>query len=239
MTANASDSPSADMRAGLIRWAVRGFSYKAFVALILCLAVGRLDWAWGWAYVAVFLGYDIACAILFMPRNPGLLLERSGGQAGMKRWDLWLLAVSVGLLPMLVWVVAGLDERLGWGPEVPLWGHLVALALTILGYGIVVWAMAANAFFSTIVRIQTERGHTVATGGPYRFVRHPGYVGTILFTGAMPFLLGSWWALIPAVPAIALLIVRTRLEDDTLRAELNGYEAYTRQTHYRLLPGVW
>ncbi len=98
--------------------------------------------------------------------------------------------------------------------------------------------MASNAFFAEGVRIQTERGHTVATGGPYCFVRHPGYSGAILSFVATPFLLGSWWALLPALAGSAPYVLRTALEDRTLRAELPGYEAYTQQTRYRLLPRV-
>jgi protein-S-isoprenylcysteine O-methyltransferase Ste14 len=89
------------------------------------------------------------------------------------------------------------------------------------------------------VRIQKERGHTVATGGPYQYVRHPGYTGAILSQIATPFLLGSLWALVPTIASAALYVVRTYLEDKTLRKELPGYEEYTRQTRYRLLPGVW
>ena len=99
--------------------------------------------------------------------------------------------------------------------------------------------MTANAYFSKIVRIQDDRGHTVATGGPYRYVRHPGYTGTVLFELTTPFMLGSLWALIPGALAAILMIVRTALEDRTLQEELDGYKAYTEQTRYRLLPGVW
>ena len=99
--------------------------------------------------------------------------------------------------------------------------------------------MAANAFFSTMVRIQHDRGHAVATGGPYRFVRHPGYVGAMLFTVAVPVMLGSWWALIPAGLAVPLYVLRTVLEDRTLHEELPGYAEYAQGTRYRLLPGVW
>jgi len=113
------------------------------------------------------------------------------------------------------------------------------LLVTVLGYALFLWAMASNAFFAEGVRIQEERGHTVATGGPYRFVRHPGYVGSILATVATPCLLGSPWALIPAIVSGALYVVRTNLEDKTLRQELPGYEQYARQTRHRLLPGVW
>jgi protein-S-isoprenylcysteine O-methyltransferase Ste14 len=100
-------------------------------------------------------------------------------------------------------------------------------------------ATASNAFFSQIFRIQKERGHTVATGGPYRFVRHPGYVGTILFEIATPIMLGSWWALIPGGLSALLYLVRTALEDKALLDELDGYKEYAQKVRYRLLPGIW
>jgi protein-S-isoprenylcysteine O-methyltransferase Ste14 len=111
--------------------------------------------------------------------------------------------------------------------------------ITALGYALVVWATGSNALFSQIVRIQKERGHAVATGGPYRFVRHPSYVGTILVELATPIMLGSWWALIPGALDAILFVIRTSLEDKTLRRELDGYQEYADRVWYRLLPGVW
>jgi protein-S-isoprenylcysteine O-methyltransferase Ste14 len=140
---------------------------------------------------------------------------------------------------MATWVIAGLDVRWGWTASWPLAAHLAGLLFNVLGYSLFMWAMTANAFFSEGVRIQTERGHTVATGGPYRFVRHPGYLGAITANLATPVLLGSWWALLPAVALAALYILRTALEDRTLQAELPGYKEFTQQTRFRLFPGVW
>jgi protein-S-isoprenylcysteine O-methyltransferase Ste14 len=107
------------------------------------------------------------------------------------------------------------------------------------GHALVVWATGTNAFFSQVVRIQTERGHTVVSTGPYRFVRHPAYVGAIVLVLSSPFMLSSWWALIPGVVCAVLMIVRTALEDKTLQAELPGYVEYTQHTRNRLLPGAW
>jgi protein-S-isoprenylcysteine O-methyltransferase Ste14 len=116
---------------------------------------------------------------------------------------------------------------------------LAALLIGILGYALFVWATASNTFFSQIVRIQVERGHTVVTGSPYRTVRHPGYAGAILFELAVPILLASWGALITGGLGAILLILRTALEDRTLQAELAGYMDYARQVRYRLVPGIW
>jgi protein-S-isoprenylcysteine O-methyltransferase Ste14 len=121
----------------------------------------------------------------------------------------------------------------------PLAAQIAALTLCVLGYALVVWATASNAFFSQIVRIQFERGHMVATGGPYQYVRHPAYLGAILYELAVPVLLASWWALIASGVSAILLILRTALEDRTLQAELPGYVDYARQVRRRLLPGIW
>ena len=143
------------------------------------------------------------------------------------------------VFPFATLIVCGLDVRWSWSPEVGLPVHLAGLALMVLGFAIISWAMVSNPFFSGAVRIQSERGHTVASGGPYRYVRHPGYVGMILHFGSLALVLGSLWALLPALINVALFILRTALEDRTLQAELPGYREYAAQTRYRLLPGVW
>ncbi len=220
-------------------WAIKAVISKVFFGLILFLSAGRWDWAWGWGYIGIFALFDLACAVLLMPTRPDVLVERASLQAGTKSWDKVIVRFAAGYLPMACWIVAGLHFRWGWQPAIPLWGQLIATVVVTAGYAIVTWAMVSNAFFSATVRIQTERGHAVATGGPYRYVRHPGYVGAILFTLACPIMLGSWWSLIPGVLAAGLYVVRTALEDKTLQDELEGYKAYTEKTAYRLLPGVW
>ena len=111
--------------------------------------------------------------------------------------------------------------------------------LILLGYSIVYWAMWTNDFFSSRVRIQTDRGQYVVTNGPYRFVRHPGYVGAIIFLPASALLLGSIYALIPVAIDIFLLIIRTYLEDLTLQKELPGYTDYVKKVRFRLIPCIW
>jgi len=99
--------------------------------------------------------------------------------------------------------------------------------------------MLANRFFSGVVRIQNERGHSVVSDGPYRWVRHPGYAGGFIGDLALPLLLGSAWAFIPAALTAGAVVLRTALEDRTLQAELPGYREYAQRTRFRLLPGVW
>ncbi len=229
----------AEIRAGVIRWALKGAVAKLVVGLILFLSAGSLDWVWGWVYLGVFVAFDLATAWFVIPRSPELLAERADIQEGTKSWDRVLVRLGAAYLPMASWVLAGLDFRYGWTSAFPLVLQLAALGLTALGYAIVVWAMAENPFFSATVRIQAERGHSVATQGPYRFIRHPGYAGAILFQLAVPVMLGSAWAMIPMVLSVPVYLVRTALEDRTLLEELAGYLDYTRNVRHRLIPGVW
>ena len=177
---------------------------------------------------------------ILIPTNPALLADRSKGiKTGTKTWDKIIVSFAAGLLPMASWLIAGLNVRFAWAPPMPLALHVAGAIGFALGWALLLWATASNAYFDTTVRIQEERGHTVQTGGPYRYVRHAGYVGAMLYQLATPFLLGSWWALIPMILSVPLYLLRTALEDKTLQEELDGYKAYTEQTHYRLLPGIW
>jgi len=187
---------------------------------------------------ALFLASHV---VLLVPINPDLLVERAGGlrQEGGKRWDRWVAFMAAGVFPTASWIVAGLDLRFGWSCPKPLLIHLIGTAMVVLGWALFMWAMVSNAYFSEVVRIQDDRGHQVAVDGPYRFVRHPGYAGAILAFIGTPLLLGSWWALIPAGLGVGGYILRTALEDRTLRDELEGYKAYAEHVPYRLLPGVW
>ena len=176
---------------------------------------------------------------IVLRRDPELIAERGRIREDAKSWDKALAPVVSLLLPLITLVVSALDERSGWSPRMSPAVHLLSLAATAAGYGIVTWAMASNRFFSGLVRIQKERGHTVATAGPYGYLRHPGYAGTIAFTLATPLLLGSLWGVVTAGLAAALFVLRTALEDRTLMAELPGYRDYAARVRYRLLPAAW
>jgi protein-S-isoprenylcysteine O-methyltransferase Ste14 len=222
----------------LIRYALRETLGLVVMGLALFWSAGRFAWWPGWAALAVMLVWIVATATVILSIKPDLLAERIGPRQGAKPWDMAIMSI-LGLAQLARYIVAGLDQRFDWTGGLPLAAQLAALALCGLGYALVVWATASNAFFSQIVRIQTERGHAVVTGGPYRYVRHPAYSGALVYELAVPFLLASWWALIPSGVGVVLLVLRTRLEDCTLQAELPGYGAYARQVRYRLAPGLW
>jgi protein-S-isoprenylcysteine O-methyltransferase Ste14 len=207
-------------------------------AAILFISAGRLDWVMAWAYLGVYVGIVAVNAVVILPRNPELIAERGQTKENTKGWD--KLLTSLIAIPTLgTLIVAGLQARYAWSPQLALTIQIAALAVVALSYGLVSWAMASNQFFSSTVRIQMDRGQTVAAGGPYRYVRHPGYVGMIAGSLATSLALGSLWALILGVLAACGYVIRTGLEDRMLQDELAGYAEYAQKVHYRLVPGVW
>jgi protein-S-isoprenylcysteine O-methyltransferase Ste14 len=186
----------------------------------------------------VLLGAGALGAWCVWRLNPELYAARINPHRGTKPWDKVLIGFAIPAM-LAIFPVAALDEgRFHWYP-VPWWVCLLGYALLLVGLAIVTWAEAVNKFFEPTVRIQTDRGQRVIDTGPYAVVRHPGYVGgSLLFVG-IALCLGSLWALVPAGLACALLVLRTRWEDQTLQAELSGYKEYTERVRYRLLPGVW
>jgi protein-S-isoprenylcysteine O-methyltransferase Ste14 len=176
--------------------------------------------------------------LIIASKYPGLLDERFDPGEGTKAWDRPLVSATL-LLSLVTLVVAGLDMRFRWSPELGIVIRLVALIVWLLGDAFSKWAAASNRFYSRIVRIQKNRGHTVVTDGPYRYVRHPGYAGGLVAGLATPVLLGSLYALVAGGVLALLIIIRTALEDRTLHEELLGYTEYAQQIRYRLVPGVW
>ena len=212
--------------------------FFVLIAAILFLSVGRLNWTWAWVYLGICLVSLIINASIMFRTSPETIAERGRPQE-TKDWDkvvggLWALAIYFAL-PL----VAGLDVRFGWAREPSVAWHVAGAVALAVGLGLSAWAMIANAYFSTAVRIQSDRGHSVCRSGPYRFVRHPGYVGFILQSLSVPFLLGSLWALVPGITAAVLMGIRTSLEDRTLQAELSGYQDYVQEVRHRLVPGIW
>ena len=223
---------------GILKRMLQVVGIILFQAVILFISAGRLDWWAAWAYVGVYVvGIGINSLVL-LPRDPELVAERAAPKENVKSWDKTISGLS-GVSIMLALVVAGLDVRWTWSPAIGWAVQAVGFVLLVLGDALFSWAMLSNTFFSTQVRIQADRGQTVASAGPYRYVRHPGYVGWILMNLGIPLLLGSLWAIVPSVLAIVLMIVRTALEDLTLQAELAGYKDYAARVRFRLLPGVW
>jgi protein-S-isoprenylcysteine O-methyltransferase Ste14 len=227
-----------DLRGGILARAGQILFVLVLTGVIVFGAAGRLDWAWGWVFLAIYVVSISINAAFLLRTSPDVVAER-GRPAEFKRWDAlisggWALFQYLGIP-----IVAGLDLRLGWTGTVDVAWHVLGAVVFAAGLGLFGWAMIENAYFSTAARIQGDRGQTVCRTGPYRFVRHPGYVGAILQSIGAAVLLGSAWAVLPAVGAGAFMVARTALEDRMLRAELAGYADYAREVRYRLMPGVW
>jgi protein-S-isoprenylcysteine O-methyltransferase Ste14 len=226
-----------------IPWlAVIRFLFTTVLMLgVLFISAGRLQWWEGWAYTGMTLVVLVLSRSLLLLKNPDMARERAeaGQRENVKAWDKILLPVIAVYGPLISWIIAGLDERFGWTPDLPDYIQIIALGVIFLCSMVGTWAMVVNRFFSSHVRIQTDRGHTVVSTGPYRLVRHPGYAGSILAWIAAPVFFSSYWVVIPSVMVIILTIIRTALEDRTLKEELPGYSEYTERVRYRLVPGVW
>lgn len=224
--------------AGVLKWILVNLVFLLALGFSLFLTAGRMDWGLGWAYFGVLFAVQTATTLILLPTNPTLLGERSWMQKGSKTWDKVIVSLcDAGW--MVTAVVSGLDARFGWSPRMEVGLIIAGWVLLVLGFFLFLWSMASNRFFSSFMRIQTDRGHTVETGGPYRYVRHPGYVGALLIYIASPLALASLWTFLPAALLLSLFVYRTALEDRTLQVELEGYADYSQRVRYRLLPGVW
>lgn len=216
----------------------------AIVLLVVPLAPmiisGVWNWWEAWAYLVINILGFIVSRVLAARRNPDIIAERARSMElqDAKPWDK-ILSPALAFGGLLILIVAGADKVFGWSAPFSLNARIVSLLVIVLGYAFSSWALIENKFFSGVVRIQTDHGHRVVTTGPYRFVRHPGYAGALWTYLAMPILFDSLWAFIPVVLLVAVLILRTSLEDRTLQTELPGYAEYARKTRYRLFPGIW
>ncbi len=225
-----------------VRRAVAGLVVITLMpAAILFIAAGRVDWWEAWVMIAVLALSMIASRVVMFRTHPDLAMERARWteDRNIKAWDKYLMPLVALYGPALMWLVAGLDKRWNASPPLAIELEIAAFVVVILGYLISIWAFIENNFFSTVVRIQTERGHSVVSAGPYRWVRHPGYAGGFVGFLATPIALGTLWVFAPAVLTCIAIVARTALEDRTLQNELAGYREYAARVRYRLLPGVW
>jgi protein-S-isoprenylcysteine O-methyltransferase Ste14 len=200
-------------------------------------AVGRID-AWrGWVWIGASFVLTAINGVIVLRVNPEIVAARSRRGPATRGFDKVVMTIwTVGYLATPL--VAGLQDRLGSGLLAGGW-TVAGLALLAIGMAPISWSMAVNRHLETTVRIQEDRGHRVVDSGPYRWVRHPMYVGVLVQTIATPATLGSTWALVPTLGILVALVTRTALEDRTLRAELPGYAEYANRTRWRLLPGIW
>ena len=208
------------------------------MGLVLFLTAGRIDWPAAWIFLGTYALTILTVGIWVARKHPDVVNERGKIAHNAKSWDKVLMTIYAVML-LAVFAVAGLDAgRFGWS-VMPLAVQIAGYIALLLAMTVTYWAMAANPFLSTVVRIQADRGHYVVTSGPYRYVRHPMYAMMFFMWPGTALTLGSWWALLPAAVIVIVFVIRTALEDRTLQAELPGYPAYAQRVRYRLVPGIW
>lgn len=211
---------------------IKGFTANILFSAILFICAGRIDYYQGW----IFLSINFISTLMnyfTIRKNSDLINERSNIGEGVKSWDKLLLGLSA-MIYLIIIVISGLDSgRFNWIIS------FTGVLIMIIGQIIFLTARSQNNFFSSVVRIQKDRGHVVCNTGLYKIVRHPGYLGMILSLIGLPLITTSIWSIIPTLIAIILLLIRTSLEDKTLINELEGYFEYTKKTRYRLIPIIW
>lgn len=211
------------------------FLFIIIIALIF-IGAGSIDYWQGWLYIGLNI---VFISLNYLLISTELIRERLKPEKGTKKWDKIYYAFNIPLY-FAILIISVVDaERFGWEPRIPVYVVIVAAFVYIVGQIIMLWAKRENKFFSSVVRIQKDRGQTVCKEGPYGFVRHPGYLGGIIFTIATPIVLASFWGLIPALLSVVMLFIRTYLEDKILQEELEGYKEYTNEVKYRIIPGIW
>ena len=231
---------SAGLKNTAVRWLLQTLIFIVIFGSSLFLSSGQWGWMMAWAYLGLLILSQLIVGIFLVPNNPELVAERTQVKASPEaQWDRPLVGTATIFGPVAMLIVAGLDQRMGWTSQVPETIQLSALGIAALGSLLTIWAMVSNRFFYGRVRIEKDRGHSVARTGPYQSVRHPGYAGGIIFNLAVPLLLDSMWAFIPAFLIVFVLVLRTALEDQMLIKDLEGYQDYVQQVRHRLLPGIW
>jgi protein-S-isoprenylcysteine O-methyltransferase Ste14 len=212
-------------------------AFLVTIALVF-ISAGTLNYWQGWLFVAFYVLISLL-AITKLAGSKDLMSERIKPGPDVKWWDKIIFRIYVPLNSVII-VISSLDGgRFHWSPHFPAVVYIISFAVMSLSYAFIMWAMWTNNFFSSRVRIQTDRGQYVVQQGPYSFVRHPGYLGVLFWQPSIPIVLGSLWGLIPAALAVITIIIRTYLEDRMLQKELPGYIDYTKKVPYRLIPGIW
>jgi len=223
----------------LTRAIIRVILFNTIVGLAFFLPAGHVNWSQVWVLLVLWVFYYLIMFFIGLRVSPDMVLERAKGiQKEGKVYDRIIISVYILTFAALA-ITAGLDVgRYNWS-DVPVWGEIAAFIPVLLAYALPIWATFSNPFAAGVMRIQEERGHHAISAGPYRFIRHPMYLGTVIFGIFSPIFIGSWWALIPGFAMACVFIVRTALEDRVLHEELPGYQAYAQQVQYRIFPGIW
>jgi protein-S-isoprenylcysteine O-methyltransferase Ste14 len=216
---------------------------QVLVGLLLMMAVffisaGRIDLPRAWVFFSLYFISLLLNTVIFLKFNPEIIRARSEIRGEMKWWDK-MFAVLYTVFILTMFIICGLDVGRFNISSTGVESFAIGIIIFAGGWVFVTWSMVENKFFETTVRIQNEKDQRVVSTGPYALVRHPGYVGMIMFYGCAPFIIGSLYGLIPALLLAFAFIFRTYFEDKTLYEELTGYKEYTRKVRYRLFPFIW
>lgn len=212
---------------------------NVFIAILIFVAAGRLDWKLGWLYVIVWGLLKYVFVLLLRWHDPDLIVERSTKHENTQPYDKTIIPFYF-VFAFLTIFVAGLDGgRFRWSGDISLTWIVVTYLMYMLANGLASWSVSANPFFSAESRIQTDRNQIVTKRGPYQWVRHPAYLASILIWPITGVMLESWWAVIPGLMTASLMVIRTKKEDRMLITELEGYQEYAQKVRYRLFPGIW
>ncbi len=232
------DSKNKKEKKWYLRIVLQGFFALLFILALILLLAGRWNYWQGWVFSGICVFLVLVQSILFKDRAD-FAKERIKPGPGTKWWDkiFWVFYLLVYLV---IIIMAPLDAgRFGWTDNLPAYLYVISYVVFLFSIFTFGWAMWVNKWFSSVVRVQKDRDQKVVQTGPYKIVRHPGYIGGILMGISMSLVLGSLWAVIPGSIVMILLVIRTYLEDSTLQKELSGYADYAKKVRYRLLPGIW
>lgn len=214
------------------------FRWILVTAIVYFFSSGTMGILRSWLYIGVYITGSLVSSTILYKKIPGLLNQRGKIQQGTKKWDTFLILTYFAFAIIVTPLTAGLDYRFN-SFSVPFYFLYIGLAFYILSVVFSLWPMLHNPFFEGTVRIQDDKDHKVIDTGPYRIVRHPGYLGMLFGSLPVPFTFGSIYTYIPVAIMILIIFIRTYLEDKTLQNELDGYKDYCKKVKFRLIPFVW
>lgn len=214
------------------------FNWIIVTGIVFFLSSGQLDNPGAWIYISVYICGGLIFNLILLRKSPELLNSRGKVQEGTKPLDKYLVLSYFLFAIIITPLTAGLDVRYNLS-GISFHYLYLAIIFYILSVIFSLWSMLHNPFFEGTVRIQKDRMHKVISSGPYRYVRHPGYIGMIMGSFPLPFAFGSALSLIPVIIMVIIVFVRTYYEDLTLQEELQGYSEYCKEVRYRLIPFIW
>ncbi len=213
------------------------FLFSSVLMVVLTMvSAGTMNYWQGWIYLTLFI-YLALLTMVLLPSD--LAMERMNPGEGVKKWDYIFIAFYTPMTFIIPALSAADANRFHTITNIPVYLNIIALIFVFLGSSLLVRSTWTNKYFSSVVRIQNDRGQKVIQDGPYKIVRHPGYLGGIITYLLLPLALNSILGYIGAILLIIALIIRTYFEDKTLLEELEGYREYADKVKYRLFPNIW